>query len=596
MISGGDAFVLETRGIMRRATTTTSTATKIAYHHGYDSVISKQRTFAVGETRIRDRGIASSFLSLGAVSSPAAAAAGIASPISTSVSASVLAAADEMMEAFEVCKSDISKTCKVKIGVSEETGRLGLIATERLKMGESALALPYDDRILMTPKEARKTVFKDVLTGDYDGWTGDFGLVALLILNEVARAAASNNNKHEFLPKRPKSFDVLMKAWVKALPSLSEMSTEENGGMGLHPLFWSEDDQESLQMSSTKKIYRTLDDIEEDASWLTEQVFEKDRERFPATVTLDGDGEVRQCYTEEGFRWALGLAQSRSFFIDGSLRLIPFLDFVNHADDGNEVAGGYMGTFGTTAGAKLLVSRKYKPGDEVFCSYGPKSAADYLLEHGFCPRSSFSTSVSELVFEVDPDDRFYDDKLDILQYETYDQAPMDPMQSFDVVSSPDQDGEPDPALLQFIRLLTLDGADAFLLEAIFRKDVWGFMSMPVSEANELNTVDTIIESCRKALDGLEENVDEQQEEEAAVSKQQMICRQVQKSERRALSRTMDFLLGDKEALDLKEYYQQRRLKEMGLDSEWSKEDGIIDPDASLGYGQTRLPGGADFDW
>jgi hypothetical protein len=56
---------------------------------------------------------------------------------------------------------------------------------------------------------------------------------------------------------------------------------------------------------------------------------------------------------------------------------------------------------------------------------------------------------------------------------------------------------------------------------------------------------------------------------------------------------MEFLQREKEALDLKEYYQERRLKELGLNSEWSPEDDIGE---DLSFGRTRAPGGADYDW
>lgn len=113
------------------------------------------------------------------------------------------------------------------------------------------------------------------------------------------------------------------------------------------------------------------------------------------------------------------------------------------------------------------------------------NAADYLLEHGFCPPKGWKTAVSELTFEVDPEDRFYDDKMDILEFETYEQAPMDLSQSFIVVSEAGRLEASDPALVQFVRLANLGGSDAFMLESIFRKEVWGFMSLPVSKHNEL---------------------------------------------------------------------------------------------------------------
>ncbi len=57
---------------------------------------------------------------------------------------------------------------------------------------------------------------------------------------------------------------------------------------------------------------------------------------------------------------------------------------------------------------------------------------------------------SELTFEVDDADRFRDDKLDVLEYETYDLAPMEPLQTFDVAGGPGLTGEPDPAMVQFL--------------------------------------------------------------------------------------------------------------------------------------------------
>ncbi len=40
----------------------------------------------------------------------------------------------------------------------------------------------------------------------------------------------------------------------------------------------------------------------------------------------------------------------------------------------------------------------------------------------------------------------------------------------------------------------------------------------------------------------------------------------------ALERTKEYMIREKEALDLKEYYQECWLKSLGLDSEWNPED------------------------
>lgn len=497
-----------------------------------------------------------------------------ASRLHETTASSVESVGQDLEKAFTACQSEVAKTCKVTVAPVTGDGdgqRLGLVATQNIKKGEVVLAMPYDDRFILTPKLAKEVVFRDLLPESFDSWTGDAGLIALLILNEVARAS-SPEQAGIAQPERPAALQNLMAVWVQALPGPSEMN---------HPLLWSEDDQEVLQSSSTNKIYRQLDDLEEDATWLSANLF-ADRTKFPETVTLDNGTQI-PCFSNAGFKWAYALAQSRCVFVDGSLRLIPMLDFCNHQDNGNEIQTGYMGTFGTVPGAQLVSNQQYKAGEQVYCSYGPKSAADYLLEHGFCPESCWATAVSELTFEIDPEDRFRDDKMDILEFETYDQAPMDPSQSFDVISAPGRDGEPDRAMIQFVRLAQLGSSDAFMLESIFRKDVWEFMESPVSEVNEKSVGKAVAEACAIALKDLELCPEGGPE----------ICTKLRESETRALTRTMEYLQRDQEALDLKEYYQERRLKDLGLDSDWTPED---DVSTDLGFGQTRAPGGADYDW
>jgi [ribulose-bisphosphate carboxylase]-lysine N-methyltransferase len=262
-----------------------------------------------------------------------------------------------------------------------------------------------------------------------------------------------------------------------------------------------------------------------------------------------------------------------------------------------------------TKGAKLLVSSKSSTlqiGDEIYISYGPKGPVDYLFDHGFVPpmcrtcsngsRGGGGSAVTaELTFEIDDTDRFRDDKLDILEHETYDLAPMDPIQSFDVAGGAGSKGEPDPAMMQFVRLCCLNGKDAFLLESIFRRDVWGYMSEPVSEENERGAVKAIIEACQNALSDIslpevvnKEKVEETEERDSCSSEMiDWLCSTVRESEQDALSRTLAYMKQEAEALDLKEYYQERRLKSLGLDSDWTPEDD---------FGGTRLPGTANYDW
>lgn len=152
-------------------------------------------------------------------------------------------------------------------------------------------------------------------------------------------------------------------------------------------------------------------------------------------------------------------------------------------------------------------------------------------------------------------------------------------------------GEPDPAMLQFLRLAHLGGKDAFLLESIFRKEIWGFMSEPVSEDNERGAMGAVIEACRSALEEMDEATVtlDAVEGSSPSSEKRRLCSMVGESERDALERTLAYVRQEAEALDLKEYYQERRLKSLGLDSDWTPEDDI-------GFGGTRVPGGADYDW
>ena len=231
-------------------------------------------------------------------------------------------------------------------------------------------------------------------------------------------------------------------------------------------------------------------------------------------------------------------------------------------------------------------------------SYGPKSAAEYLLDHGFIPPLAYKAmSVAELTFQINEKDRFQDDKLDILEFETGQETSMEPVQSFDIVALPGQDSTPDPAMIQFLRLAKLGGTDAFLLESIFRKEVWGFMSMPVSEINEQAVVDEVIASCTKALDEMNDVSTAEEDQKDAVAEgvapsSKALCATVRSVERRALTRMLEYMQREREALDLKEYYQERRLRDLGLDSGWDPDD----MNSDVGWGQKRAPGGGDLDW
>eukprot|EP00550_Attheya_septentrionalis_P002159 CAMPEP_0198293178 /NCGR_PEP_ID=MMETSP1449-20131203/16032_1 /TAXON_ID=420275 /ORGANISM="Attheya septentrionalis, Strain CCMP2084" /LENGTH=590 /DNA_ID=CAMNT_0043992689 /DNA_START=93 /DNA_END=1866 /DNA_ORIENTATION=- len=506
--------------------------------------------------------------------------------------------------ALEVCVAEkFINICAVRVAPSSSVGadnasmRLGLVTAKAVaKSDATVLAIPHDDSWILTASTVQKVIFEGLLPDDYDGWTGPAGWLALGLLNEMAKLAGKGiPNK----PPRKAPLQTLMEAWIEALPTPQELQQT-------HPYLWpNEDDQELLQSSSTKKLYLQLDDLEEDANWLQDRLWSKDRSTFPESITTNG-GTTIPCFSVDGFRYAMALVQSRAVFVDGQLRLIPIMDMANHKSSANEVVGGYMGTFGTLAGTVFKSSSKLAAGQEVFASYGPKSAAEYLLEHGFVPDDVVNGNMratAELKAELDADATFRDDKLDILEFETGSElGSMEPTQTFDV----DDSGEPDFALLQFMRLVKLSGKDAFLLESIFRQEVWGFMELPVSVSNEraaLTSLRSLCEGHIQDMDAVEVAKQQPQEDSSTatatttLTKQQAQCKRVRDLERLALQRTMDYLQRDVEALDLKEYYQERRLKDLGLDSEWSddddsEEDGLGD----FPVPTKRVPGGADYDF
>jgi len=500
---------------------------------------------------------------------------------------------NSLNSALEKCIPDVIKTCKVKVGISPSGHRLGLLSktSDNIKEGGTLLAIPYDDQLILTSALAIQQVYKGILPVGYNGWTGDVGLIALLVLNELAKCAADGNYGIP-LPTPKVEVTELMNAWIKSLPNFSELSN--------HPLLWDEDMQEILQSSSTNKIYRLLDDLDEDASWLDEKIWSVNRSIFPESIRIERNGSIIEypCFSSKGFRWAYAIASSRSMYVDGLLRLIPIMDIANHDDAAQEVSGGSMGAFGTTKGALLRFSTGGKKSSssqeskEIFVSYGPKTAAEYLLEHGFIPNQAKTTvSAASLTFELDSEDRFYDDKMDILEFETYDSAPMAPIQTFDIISQVGGDSEPDPSMIQFLRLVKLGSFDAFLLESVFRKQVWGFMAMPVSEKNERDVLDSIADVCARFMGEMDTIPDYKEDASSPLA----LCSTLRFVERKALARTIEYINREKEALDLKEYYQQRRLKDLGLDSEWTPEGTIFsNSEDEIDYGQKRKPGLLDW--
>lgn len=120
------------------------------------------------------------------------------------------------------------------------------------------------------------------------------------------------------------------------------------------------------------------------------------------------------------------------------------------------------------------------------------------------------------------------------------------------------------------------------------------MSVPVSEANEKSVLDAIIKKCEESLAEMKDfdaATDKDMISDDSISINERSCAEIRDTERRALYQAIEYLQRESEALDLKEYYQERRLKDLGLDSPWDGDE--RNPD--VGWG-ARKPGDGGIDW
>ncbi|CAM9930891.1 unnamed protein product [Ascophyllum nodosum] len=441
------------------------------------------------------------------------------------------------------------KTSGVKLGDyaalagrSPLAGGRGLVTTKAVENGQQVLAIP--ENLGLTASGLKSSGVARYLEG-YEGWTGDTGLIALQVLWERAQG-----DKSKLAP------------WIAVMPAAGDLDM---------PLFWEEEDLALADASSTRGISGFCADVNEDYAWLQQNVFAKNPGVFPSDK-----------FGPDDFRWAIGVSLSRSFFVNGELRLTPLVDFANHSSSRAMVEpteGGMTGLFGSSA-VLLRAGRHYEEGEEFLVSYGPKGAAGYLEENGFVPPISGSEVTCELEFTIPDDDKFFDDKEDILE-----QQGLGTTRTFDLTAA----GFPDSELIRFLRLSFVGGQDAFLLEGIFRSEVWEFMNEPVSQTNEAAVNEALATRCEEELNrfyGDARGDEDIMSGKKQATERQRLCASVRRGERTALEMTKNWCETDSKALDRKEYYQERRLKDLQLDQPFEIDD--VYPE--------RRPGGGELDW
>lgn len=458
------------------------------------------------------------------------------------------------------------KDSKVKVGASPAGTGLGLLATSAIKRGEQVLIVPMALALSMDTVRAGPV---GKATGGWEPNLGETALIAVQLLYEAAQGDKSKCVSFSCLLACLAAWPVLSlkhtlthmyihppsyryAAFLQALPLPGQDSFD-------HPLFYSPQELAVLSQSSTRDLKEQLVDA-----------CEADFASLATTVLAPGGipGLSPKNVDLPTFKWAVATVLSRAFFAEGGLRLCPLLDMANHgaAAQGNEPEAAGLGIFGGK-GLRVVADRDYKAGEEVRISYGPKSAVEFLEDHGFVPSVASEGELlregfCELAFEVTEADQFLDDKEDILT-----SSDLTLRQAFDVRA----DGDVDGAMVQFLRLKCLKDADAFLLEAVFRQDVLRFVELPVSEANE-NAVDELIMArCQEVLDGFRDAqtltlaaLEGSNQVGEATRRRLEAMGRVRESERAALEATKAWAERDLTTSDIKEWYQERRLNDLGL--------------------------------
>ncbi|KAF5449578.1 hypothetical protein F2P56_030010 [Juglans regia] len=197
-----------------------------------------------------------------------------------------------------------------------------------------------------------------------------------------------------------------------------------------------------------------------------------------------------------------------------------------------------------------------KAGEQVMIQYDiNKSNADLALDYGFIEPKDDRNGYT-LTLEISESDPFFGDKLDIAEANGLGETAY-----FDFVF----DRPLPPSMLQYLRLVALGGTDSFLLESIFRNSIWGHLDLPVSHANEELICRVVRDACKSALSGYHTTIEEDEKLKGAnLDPRLEIAVGIREGEKKVLLQIDEIFKGRESELDELEYYQERRLKDLGL--------------------------------
>lgn len=393
-------------------------------------------------------------------------------------------------------------------------GELCLVLEKGVRAGDVLLEVPFErcvsaESVLASPGLAAAEAAAEEA---FEPWCGDASLLAL-----GALTAADG-------------------AWVASFPTSLPLPLLEAG---------------ELPVCSGRAFEALRENAADDFEWL-------------AGFGAFGDADV----SLDDWLVAVGWVVSRAVEVgDDGLCLVPGADLVDHddlLDPFDEMAAcSAKKQFGRGKSVVLKAAADGRAGDKVVGSYGPLPASEYLERYGFLPARGAArrfAATADLRFELDAEDRFIDDKLTVL----YENGAIDGDDAESGFFECCVGGEPDLEVLRFLRLSALVGGDAFLLEPIFANELWDFLAAPISPDNER----AALEAVRAEADALQRTL-----LDAGPAAGDARFEALRRTELDALDATLNWVAADLSMLAGKEYYQEKRLKSLGLDTEWSEDEG-----------------------
>lgn len=399
-------------------------------------------------------------------------------------------------------------------------GELGMRATRAISKGDVLLSIPIG--LCLDAKRA-KTVFDAASTTLSRLRTGDFGLIALLLLYEKALGSKSK-----------------YKEYIQTLPRTAP---------GI--LSWTAAELDVLYASSTRQIKSQVDAVEDD--W----------------TLISSLADINKIASRESFTWALGIVKAKHVFVDNQASLVPVLDLISFDPfSGAEPYTASAGMFGGKI-VKAWADQPYAKGAEVKMSYGLKGSAECVEDHGFCPNVAPADACAELKVNLEESDRWFDDKVDVLE-----QQGLPASNRYDIEADPL--APLDAEMLQILRLKSIEGNDGFILEAVFAQTVFKTMQLPFSKVNEIK-VYRYLESNLEKLAALLDSKSTPEEDAALLSSSssnaagggsnRVTMARLRVQERAAVSGALRNVAANLKLLttaDVNEYYQERRLRDLDL--------------------------------